>query len=305
MGYNLSMWNCRRGLIDRDKDATTKLVEVQDFIQSRNLHMLCLVESDLHSEVSRYKRAQPLTTKDIKEKLGIPGYKIYLPATWDKHGQARLIVYAKEELQVKVWSSGNTISDLPSISFLISLGREKQTVVNFFYREFTGGVSGLKDIAAQNDRLSRQINHWRSISGSKRDFVCLGDANLCSVKWHNDDYYLQEQAAMVQSFLLDATSSQQVKGYTRSEITQGGVLSQSCIDHCYTNVPEKLSAPEVVAVGDSDHLGIVITKYSRAEPIKPKTVIKRSYKHFKVEEFLTDILNSNIDFDVTSCTDVE
>ena len=110
---------------------------------------------------------------------------------------------------------------------------------------------------------------------------------------------------MVQSFLLDATSSQQVKGYTRSEMTQGGVLSQSCIDHCYTNVPEKLSAPEVVAVGDSDHLGIVITKYSRAEPIKPKTVIKRSYKIFKVDEFLTDILISNIDNYVTSCSDVE
>ena len=83
LGYILAMGNCRRGLINGDKDATTKLVEVENFIQSRKLHMLCLVESDLHSQVSRYRRAQPLTTEDIQDKLGIPGYKIYLPATWE------------------------------------------------------------------------------------------------------------------------------------------------------------------------------------------------------------------------------
>ena len=150
---------------------------------------------------------------------------------------------------VKVLSSGNTVSDLPSISFLINLGREKQTVVNYFYREFTGGVSGLKDIAEQNERWTRQINHWRSIDRSKRDFVFLGDSNLCSLKWNDDDYNHKEQAAMVQSFLMDSASSQLVKGYTRSEIVQGGVLSRSCMDHCYSNVPDKLSVPEVIAVG--------------------------------------------------------
>ena len=92
LGYNLSMWNCRRGLFNGDKEASTKMVEVRNFIESKKLHMLCLVESDLHSEVSRYRRAQPLTNKDIHDKLGIPGYKIYLPASWDKHGQARIIV---------------------------------------------------------------------------------------------------------------------------------------------------------------------------------------------------------------------
>ena len=72
-----------------------------------------------------------------------------------------------------------------------------------------------------------------------------------------------------------------------------------------TTVPEKLSVPEVVAVGDSDHLGVVVTKYSRAEPIKPKTVVKRSFKTFNIENFLTDILNSNIDGKVTACNDID
>ena len=114
-------------------------------------------------------------------------------------------------------------------------------------------------MSALNERL---VNHWREISESKRDYVSLGDANLCSLKWYNDDYNLHDQAAQVQSFLLDSASSQVVKDFTRSEIVQGGQLSRSCIDHCYTNVPEKLSVPEVVAVDDSDHLSVVVTKFS-------------------------------------------
>ena len=34
-----------------------------------------------------------------------------------------------------------------------NLGREKKTCVNIFYREFTGGNSGLSDFESQNDRL--------------------------------------------------------------------------------------------------------------------------------------------------------
>ena len=68
-------------------------------------------------------------------------------------------------------------------------------------------------------------------------------------------YVQSELAEIVQSFLLDTASTQLVKAFTRSEVGQGGQLSRSCIDHCYTNVPEKVSAPEVIAVGSFDHLG--------------------------------------------------
>ena len=52
-GYNIGMWNCRKGLINGDKKATHKKVEVIEFIQKRNLHILGLVEADLHGGTSR------------------------------------------------------------------------------------------------------------------------------------------------------------------------------------------------------------------------------------------------------------
>ena len=133
----------------------------------------------------------------------------------------------------------------------------------------------------------------------------MGDANLCSIKWYEVDHYLHDQAAMVQSFLLDESCSQLVKNYTGSEIVQGEALSRSCKDHCYTNVPEKLSTPEGIAVGNSDHLGFAVTKYTRAEPLKPRTVTKRSYKYFDIEKFLTDILHITMENDIIVCGNVE
>ena len=67
--------------------------------------------------------------------LEIPGYNIILPKSWQIHGQARVLVIARDELQVKIKDIGMHNSDLPTITCEISLGREKKTLVNYFYRK--------------------------------------------------------------------------------------------------------------------------------------------------------------------------
>ena len=105
---------------------------------------------------------------------------------------------------------------------------------------------------------------------------------LISVRWNDANYHMKEHAELVQTFLLETETTQLVQDFTRSEFTQGGAVSRSCLDHIYSNAPGKVSTPEVIAVGNSDHLGIVLTKYTKAPKIKPKVVLKRSYKHFKI-----------------------
>ena len=114
-GYDLGMWNCRRGLIDANYEATVKFDEVKQFILKRKLHMLCLIETDLHSSLSRHKRRVTFTRSEICNILGIPGYNIHLPATWKYYGQARLIVYVKEELKVNERLLEARLTDLPMI----------------------------------------------------------------------------------------------------------------------------------------------------------------------------------------------
>ena len=231
-GYNLGAWNCRKGLINGNGVASFKLDEVKEILNKKKLHMMCVIETDLHGRMSRSLRRNPLSRKEIEVILAIPGYNMYLPATWKHHGQARILVYAREDLKVSERSLAADLTDLPMITFEIGFSREKRTTVNFFYREFTSGVTGLNTLNDQLERLSRMVKHWRSLASSNKDLVCLGDANLCAVKWNDEDYYLKDQAEVVQTFLLETGSSQLVKNFTRSEIVSGGTLSRSCIDHC-------------------------------------------------------------------------
>ena len=304
-GYNIGLWNCRRNLIDGEKSPSAKMIEVKQFLQNKHLHVLCLVESDIHSPLSRYIRRHPLNTSEVHSILHVPGYKISLPKSWQVHGQARIIIFTREELQVKIRDTGVENSDLPTLTIEIGMGREKRTVINYFYREFTGGVSGLDDNQSQVERLTRQIGIWKSLCLGTKDFICMGDANICALKWFEEGYKPKDLSDMVQNFLVESACVQIVKENTRSEIVQGGNVAESCIDHCYTNVPDKVSNPEVVAVGNSDHLGVVVRKFAKVEKSKPNTVLKRSYKNFKPEDFLTDVLESDINNVVTASDDLD
>ena len=74
LGYRLAMWNCRKGLFLPDKSPSEKLEDIKHLLQHHDLHLLAVVESDLHGVSSRVKRANPLTTKDISEKLYVEGW---------------------------------------------------------------------------------------------------------------------------------------------------------------------------------------------------------------------------------------
>ena len=231
IGYKIGAWNCRRALLDSDGSPSAKMTDIELYLQRHQLHLFAIIESDLHGPQSRVSRKNPLTSHEIQEKLQIDGYSILLPQSWYAHHQARLIVFVKDGVQLKERKLDPSDSDLPSMSFEFGLGREKKSCVNFFYREYTGGVSGLVDITSQMDRLERQVSHWKTLHETGRDVVILGDSNLCALQWEGEGYQHRELANKVQDYLLEEASQQLVTDITRSEIS-GGVVQTSCIDHC-------------------------------------------------------------------------
>ena len=87
------MWNCRKGLINKENSPTTKIVDVKDFLSANDLQILCLIEADLHGITSRVKRIKPITSREIEENLKVENYKTLLPQSWQAHGQARILLY--------------------------------------------------------------------------------------------------------------------------------------------------------------------------------------------------------------------
>ena len=59
------------------------------------------------------------------------------------------------------------------------------------------------------------------------------------------------------------------------------------------------------AAGDSDHLAVLLKKFSREIKIKPQSIKKRKYKNFDIESFLKDVRDSNIESVVTSIQSID
>ena len=85
----------------------------------------------------------------------------------------RLLVYVREDVPAEEIKVGNLANDLRIITLLISLGKEKKTMVNFFYRKFTSGVSRMSNHGAQMERLERQKKLCMELSSQKNDMIIM------------------------------------------------------------------------------------------------------------------------------------
>ena len=72
-----------------------------------------------------------------------------------------------------------------------------------------------------------------------------------------------------------------------------------------TNTPSKCDKPRIEAAGDSDHLAIIVTKYTKELRYRPNTVLKRSYKNFDTGQFLQDIHQSELNESVIGAGDIK
>ena len=204
--------------------------------------------------------------------MKIDGYKLEFPQTWTNHGQARIICYVSDEIKYTRTIFANN-DHIPSITW-------------------KNGVTGEGDNNSQLAHLKQHISQWQELVDTGRNFVALGDANLCAKSWNENNFRYKELANEVQNFLLRETCSQIVNKFTRVQKV-GETIQKSCLDHVTTNTPDKCSVPEVYSTANSDHLPIMVTKFSREVKTQPKTIKKRNYKNFSIEGFLNDV-NANV-----------
>ena len=282
-GLVISYWNCGRAISD-------KLTDIKLFIEEHKPHLYAISEADLHSPDSAQTRRSTITTTEIQESLQVEGYNILLPDTWEAFNHARIIVFASTEIKIKKRENPDSIKDLPSITLEVGRGGERKTLVNFYYREWTGGVDGDSSHAGQLERFSRQVSHWRDLQTEEKDLILLGDANYCALSCTDPEYPadMRNISNLATDFFLQESLSQLIDRPTRTEL-RGNNIEKSCLDHVTTNVPGKCINTRVLAAGSSDHLAVTTTKLSKEIRTRPQTIRKRSYKQFSKENFLREM----------------
>ena len=290
LGYKLASWNCNRALLKAGDCDSEKFTEIKLFIEKHKPHLFCVIESDLHGPKSNKNRVAKFTTNEIHEKLKVDGYSVVLPDTWEAHDQARLLVFVSDKVSAKKKEISATDNDLPTLSFKIGFGRERKTLVNFYYREWTSGITGDKSDAGQLHRFQRQVDIWRNLNDSNRDLVLLGDANFCYKSCNDPEYpsSLKNISNLATDFYLEEAFIQLVDTNTRTEL-KGNQVQKSCIDHIATSCPDKCGKVSVISAGNSDHMAIIVTKHSKEILDKPEVVKKRSYKNFSEADFIREV----------------
>ena len=123
-------------------------------------------------------------------------------------------------------------------------------------------MTGEADHACQVRHLRTHISKMERLVHEGCQVVALGDANMCALHWNDQNYRLKSLANEMQSFLLNESCFQLVDKYTRVQNVAGS-LQYSCLDHVTTNIPDKCSTPEVFTSLNSDHLPLMVTKFSR------------------------------------------
>ena len=132
----------------------------------------------------------------------------------------------------------------------------------------------------------------------------IGDYNLDYFKWTRTSYQYRELVEMLKLFMADVTLTQVVDSPTRVAAT-GGVVVKSLVDHCYVTDPRSYSTPKVVTVGDSDHLGQVVSQLARNIPTQPNTIKARVYTRFCPLGFQLDLVDNQLNELVTGADSLE
>ena len=120
------------------------------------------------------------------------------------------------------------------MSLEVGFGRASKHIYNFYYREWKSFVTGQSDTNTQLTDTKKLMNIWTRCCDSNKDFVSMGDMNLCALKWNDPGFPYPQLASLVHDFMLSENCDQLVNEYTRIR-SVNGAIQRSCLDHITTN----------------------------------------------------------------------
>ena len=225
-----------------------------------------------------------------KEDVQLEDYELFMSKTLgnDDLKISRVVCYMHTSIV------GGLREDLMSDNFSsiwveIGLPRKKKILVCQLYREwqYTGQADRASlSIPAQLERWVIFVDQWERAINSGKEVIVMGDCNLDYLKF-NDVGQLHPLVDILTNRIFPHGVQQCVREHTRSWPGQ----QDSCLDHIYTNTPDKLRKPEVKLMGSSDHKLVQVTRFSRSFKQNIRYCRKRSYKNFSEVDFHREVEN--------------
>lgn len=240
-----------------------KVTELCSILQENNIHVMAITETHLDENIQ-------------DSELDIQGYNIF---RLDRDGNGGgTAYYIQEHIPAKIRKDLG-MKGVEALWLQVHLPHMKPILTCCCYRPPSSGIEYLDNICTM----------LQNVTDSDYELLFAADMN---VDWFSSNCYLKRK-------LSDAATvynlSQIVNLPTRIHINRNGSCSSTCIDHFFTNAPEKCSKAISVSVGISDHNLIATTWKAKVPKSGPKIIHKRMYKAFSEDNFVEDLKNVNWD----------
>ena len=157
------------------------------------------------------------------------------------------------------------------------------------------GIAGTETVAAQGERWARLLDNWKNVLNEGKEVVAMLDSNLDHTTWTEEPDSLPRHSTTVThkdliEKLFTEVFSEGVVNMIAGPTWHRGQLKAG-LDQLSSNKPEKLSPPEVIWTGLSDHALLKTHRWSKTLPSQARYVKKRCFKKFDAHMYNHKVKN--------------
>ena len=219
MGKNLKLAAWNKG--GANQELKKKRNEIEALLQEQDIDCLGIIEANLRQSAD-------------ETDANIEGYNL----VWDEGREimskqnSRVVMYIKEELSYEVVRKNMEGDLMPEIWIKLGHKGTRRTLVGMVYREHTPWKTKESSIKNQEERLKKWLEARQHVWMGKEEAYMMGDLNL---DW------LRQGDAKYKGDELQTKGWAQLVGSITHKTNREGVVSESLIDHIWTNMAQKVA----------------------------------------------------------------
>ena len=244
-------------------------------------------------------------SRSIRDNFKIQNYDTFYPPKADAKDKIRIVCIARKDPAIQFKMRSDLMSSrFASIWIECKTAINKKILIGGCYREWTYG--GDDSINGQKERLNIFIEQINKACDENDKVLILGDMNLCTKKWDDNNFRYKSLSVPLRSTLTanNLNIADLELTWFADHAGPDGEFASSALDHIYFSNTCNVKTNTLPKAG-TDHLPIIARlELGRMRKMNIRHVTKRSFKNFNLERFKSDLANCNWEA-LIECTNVD
>ena len=199
--------------------------------------------------------------------------------------QSRNIMMIKEDI---IYKRRTDLEDetTSTIWIELKLPKNKPILVASIYRQWSlPQMLNIKDshgITQQKERWDKVLDKWQQAISEKKEVIVMADDNM---DFDNENYNNRYRIKAIKEKTAQFITEHNITTHNNEPTYFVNQTPTSCIDHIYSNCPQKLTHITTENNGLSDHATLMATYHTKAPINNPKIIFTRP-KYLLTEHIL-------------------